>query len=144
MKELATGGTGRALVFFSNRNRLLEQRTTARYQLILPVLFDWQDPEGTFHREGGFTRNVSTRGLYVDCSTLCPPAGALLRIEVLLPVHWRRAPQGAKLVAGVKVLRVQEVQGKTAFAAMGNLDHIGSFEKEDAFGIESLLERKSN
>ena len=116
---------------------------TARYQLILPVLFEWKDPEGTFHREGGFTRNVSTRGLYVDC-TLCPSAGAVLQIEVLLPVHWRRAPQGAKLVAGVKVLRVQDVQGKTGFAAMGNLDHIGPFENENAFGIESSLEKRIN
>jgi hypothetical protein len=103
----------------------VERRITARYQLSLPVLFQWTDSEGASHKEGGFTRNVGTRGVYVT-SPECPPVNATIELQVLLPVTWRQSPDCARLVATVKVLRVQKMYGQVGFACTGDLDQIRS------------------
>jgi hypothetical protein len=54
----------------------------ARYKLRLPAIFHWND--GTEHTEGGFTSDVAVDGAMI-LSSKCPPVGAEIRIEVLLP-----------------------------------------------------------
>ena len=55
-----------------------------RYDLQLPVVYGWTDEKGVDHQAGGFTRDVSTQGLYVIASQL-PPNGANLWLQATLP-----------------------------------------------------------
>ncbi|MBV9341420.1 MAG: PilZ domain-containing protein [Acidobacteria bacterium] len=61
-----------------------ERRKASRYRLRLPVLFSWIQGE-QFHTEGGFTRDVSAKGLFVT-SRVAPPSEAPIRLEVVLPL----------------------------------------------------------
>jgi hypothetical protein len=58
------------------------RRIFVRYKLVLPVIFHWND--GTEQIEGGFTRDVGPHGALI-LSDRCPPAGAEVHIELLLP-----------------------------------------------------------
>lgn len=53
-----------------------------RYKLLLPVIFHWND--GMEHTEGGFTSDIALDGAMI-LSSKCPPIGAEIQIEVLLP-----------------------------------------------------------
>jgi hypothetical protein len=59
-----------------------EKRAVPRYRLNLPVLVRWD--QGGTHTCGGFTRDVSTNGVFVLCSEELPLA-ATVQIEILLP-----------------------------------------------------------
>ena len=60
----------------------LQRRAAVRYRLRLPVIFHWND--GREHTEGGFTNDVALDGALIF-SSKCPPIGADIRIEVVLP-----------------------------------------------------------
>ncbi|MGA8162849.1 MAG: PilZ domain-containing protein [Acidobacteriaceae bacterium] len=59
-----------------------QRRSGVRFRLRLPVIFHWTD--GTEHTEGGFTYDVSLDGALI-LSSRCPPVGASIRIQVLIP-----------------------------------------------------------
>ena len=59
-----------------------ERRAAVRYRLRLPVIFHWND--GADRTEGGFTCDVAADGALI-LSSKCPPIGADVRIEVLVP-----------------------------------------------------------
>ena len=106
-----------------------------RYQLLLPVIFQWTDSQGATHKEGGFTRNIGSRGVYL-VGPVCPPEKSTIELEVLLPVMWRQSPHCAKLVATLTVVRVQKMNEQWGFAAAGDLDQIRGTNEE---GIEDLM-----
>jgi hypothetical protein len=62
--------------------RRLQHRSSVRYRLRLPVIFHWND--GADHTEGGFTSDVALDGALI-LSSRCPPVGADVRIEILIP-----------------------------------------------------------
>lgn len=62
----------------------MQQRTRTRYDIQLPVVYSWTDERGTSHQAGGFTRDISTEGVYVVASQR-PPNGAVLWLEATLP-----------------------------------------------------------
>lgn len=62
----------------------MQQRTRTRFELQLPVVYSWTDERGTSHQAGGFTRDISTEGVYIVASQR-PPNGAVLRLEATLP-----------------------------------------------------------
>ena len=62
--------------------RKLQRRSAVRYNLQLPVIFHWTDTGE--HTAGGFTGNVAVNGALIH-STVCPPVGCDIRIEVLIP-----------------------------------------------------------
>lgn len=62
--------------------RRLQRRSYVRYKLRLPVIFHWND--GTDHTEGGFTSDVSLDGALI-LSSICPPIGADVQVELLVP-----------------------------------------------------------
>ena len=70
------------LSLVSPRARDNQRRSAIRYKLNLPVIFHWND--GGELTEGGFTYDVALNGALI-CSTRCPPVGADVRIEVLVP-----------------------------------------------------------
>lgn len=107
-----------------------------RYQLLLPVIFQWTDSEGAIHKDGGFTRNIGSRGVYL-VGAACPPENTTIELEVMLPVTWRQSSHCAKLVARLTVVRVQKMNEEWGFAASGDLNQIRGAGEE---GIENLVE----
>ena len=93
----------------------VERRTSRRYSLRLPVLFRWRRESGEECRSGGFTRDVSTTGTYVNCENECPPQAAVVGIELLLPPGELQAA-GLKLKAEGSVVRAGRAGEGTGFA----------------------------
>jgi hypothetical protein len=105
----------------SARELILKRRQTKRYDLALPVLFSWNDSLGNVHKQGGFSRNIGTHGLYV-IGDVAPPLGALLQVEVLLPLAFGARLNSAKQIAAMRVSRVYEGQQVRGFAAVGDFN----------------------
>ena len=59
-----------------------EKRVVPRYRLNLPILVRWHN--GETYTCGGFTRDVSTKGVFVLCSEKLP-LNTTVEIEILLP-----------------------------------------------------------
>src|SRR3989440_4676656 len=77
---------------------ILKKRRAVRYKLCLPVIFKWTDERGRPVQEGGFTRDISTLGLYISCLKL-PPTQTALVLEVLLPPNKKVLSEILKLEA---------------------------------------------
>jgi hypothetical protein len=86
-----------------------------RYSLRLPVIFHWND--GTEHTEGGFTTDVALDGALI-LSSRCPPVGADIRIEVLVPSPDRSAEE-IRIECVGKVTRVADHLGSSFFGVRG-------------------------
>lgn len=62
----------------------VDRRKHIRFPLRVVAFFSWAQPRtGTFSAEG-VTRDVSANGAFIFSST-CPPADALVHVEILLP-----------------------------------------------------------
>jgi hypothetical protein len=86
-----------------------------RYKLRLPVIFHWND--GTEHTEGGFTTDVALDGALI-LSSRCPPVGADIRIEVLIPSP-DQAAEEIRIVCTGKVTRVADHLSSNFFGVRG-------------------------
>ena len=82
-----------------------ELRKYDRYRLGAPAVFWWDGPEGTRREASGFTRDISTIGIYVE-SSVCPPVGARVQLQVSLPSLHGNLP-GWRLEAEGQVVRVE-------------------------------------
>lgn len=93
-----------------------------RYRLRLPVIFHWND--GTEQTGGGFTTDVALDGALI-LSSQCPPVGADVRIEVLIPSPEQTAGE-IRIECMGKVTRVAEHPGSGYFGVRGsfNDDHL--------------------
>ncbi|MGE5205182.1 MAG: hypothetical protein ACM3PW_06175 [Chlamydiota bacterium] len=83
----------------------MEQRERTRYKLRLPITYRWTDEQGVQQQAGGFTRNISTQGLFVAALQL-PPNGAELSFQAVLP-PLEEAAEVIPLRAAGRVLRVE-------------------------------------
>jgi hypothetical protein len=86
-----------------------------RFLLRCPAVFEWIDGEGESQVGAGFTRDLSAAGVFL-LSKAAPSAGTRLRIEVLLPGE-RRTEEGLKLSSDATVIRIEQGQENTGFAA---------------------------
>jgi hypothetical protein len=91
-----------------------------RYKLCLPLIFKWTDASGKRMQEAAFTRDVSTGGLYVSCVT-CPPIGATLSLEIMLPPSSDTRSHALRLDATVRAVRTAGAAEEKGFAAAGDL-----------------------
>jgi hypothetical protein len=87
----------------------VERRKDIRFLLRVPVTFKWNDEQAWPHEGSGFSRDISTAGIFV-MAEICPPLGAAVEVEVLLPSLRDDAP-GLRLNAPGIVLRVIETEG---------------------------------
>jgi len=97
-----------------DRNR----RSAVRYKLQLPVIFHWnEDGERT---GGGFTSDVALDGALIN-SSMCPPVGADVQIEVLIlsPV-WGGVEMRIQCLG--KVTRVVDQGDVMSFGVRGDFD----------------------
>jgi hypothetical protein len=102
----------------SGPDRSEQCRAAARYKLQLPVIFYWND--GIEHAAGGFTIDLALDGAMI-LSRKCPPIGADVRIEVLLPSP-DRSGEDLRIECISKVIRVAEQPGCNAFEVHGIFD----------------------
>ena len=61
----------------------LEQREQTRYDLRAIVDFEWTDAAGASHRGQGFTRDISTKGMFIYSDSQ-PPGKVDVHVEVSL------------------------------------------------------------
>jgi hypothetical protein len=89
------------------------------------VIFKWTDEGGSPVQEGGFTRDISTVGLYISCPKL-PPIQTVLALEILLPPTKKVLSESLKLEAIVEIVRVVTDAEERGFATVGELAIHGS------------------
>jgi hypothetical protein len=71
-------------------------------------------------QEAAFTRDISTGGLFVTCAN-CPPIGATLSLEIMLPPNSEIRSHGLRLDATVHVVRIASPIEEKGFASAGDL-----------------------
>ena len=74
-----------------------------RYRLQLPIILGWKDETGA-HVSGGFTRDVSVKGVRLTCPD-APPMNTSVTLEVMLPPAHPSSPPAARLRALGRVAR---------------------------------------
>ncbi len=95
----------------------MERRRAVRYGLSFPVLFGWRSEEG--HQGGGFSRDVSTTGIFVACDRECPPVDTELSLEVLVPSPASETI-ALKLTAHGRVVRMASGAEGNGFGAVAD------------------------
>ena len=83
----------------------VELRSAIRYRLTAPVVFTWRGSSNDRVQGEGVTRDVSKSGAFI-LTPSCPPAGAVVRMEILFS-SFRAAGRSLKLVAQGRVVRVE-------------------------------------
>ena len=101
----------------------MDRRRTVRYSLRLPVIFTWRDRKRAKQKEGGFTRDIGTSGLYV-VSNRSLPVGTKLQLDIHLPCGEGVRYPIALLRATGSVVRTGESGEEHGFAAAGNVGFI--------------------
>ena len=63
----------------------MDHRRSPRFEVHVPLMFDWQDESGARRRGGGFTRDISETGLFAWCDGDCPSCSTVIHITLLFP-----------------------------------------------------------
>ena len=106
----------------------VQQRESVRFHIRLPVIFRWNDEQGGRQQNGGFTRDISRRGLFVY-SLIPPPSGVTVELEVMLP-PLAESGHGVRLQSEGRVLRIERKGEQAGFAATGDFDIHNAQESE--------------
>jgi hypothetical protein len=98
---------------------MVEHRKAMRYAVRLPVIFTWSGGEQV--KGGGFTRDLSTVGVYVLCDhSQRPQPGATVSFEILLPPLEENI-RSLQLRAEGYAIRINSLNEETGFALITNL-----------------------
>jgi len=97
-----------------------ERRGFPRYRLSLPVTLGWTDDNRIAQQRGGFTRDVSTGGVFVMCDAP-PRPGTSISLELLLPLPSASAPS-LRVLGNAEVVREEQQPAGAGFAALGKFD----------------------
>lgn len=92
----------------------MDRRRSSRFQLRLPVLTKWADGKGQSHYGGGFSRDISLRGVFV-MSSEPPPEATMISVTVVLP-NVREGSQELQLQSVGSVVRVEQSGAITGYA----------------------------
>ena len=93
----------------------VNRRGSVRFELHMPVICRWRDGQGGPHEIGGFSRDISTAGVFV-ASPAPPPEETDVTLEVLLPALGGAASHGLQLQSAGKVVRVDHGMAAPGFA----------------------------
>jgi hypothetical protein len=98
----------------------MERRGATRFRLRLAVVFSWRDEQGIVQGSEGWSRDLSSRGIYVRAD-MVPPAGATVEMNVFLPEPGYQI-RAAELHAKGLVVRIDRRAGtqSSGFAAMNH------------------------
>jgi hypothetical protein len=98
----------------------MERRRAVRYKLCLPLLFKWTDGSRDPIQEAAFTRDISTGGVFISC-VKCPPVGATLSLEIMLPPNSEIRSHALRLDATAQVIRIASEREERGFGVTGDL-----------------------
>jgi hypothetical protein len=99
----------------------MERRGATRFRLRLAVAFSWKDDDGVVSGSEGRSRDLNSRGIYVQ-SPLSPPIGSSIEMNVFLP-HPGPATRPTEIHAEGRVVRIDPANSPTdsgGFAAMNH------------------------
>lgn len=85
----------------------LERRKQIRFALRAPVHFRWKDKDGIAHKGQGFTRDISSQGVFIYAE-LQPPPDAKIHIDILFS-SLLEAHSPVQMSASAKVVRVEPI-----------------------------------
>jgi len=112
-----------SVIHRSSRTELiLEQRRAPRFEVHVPVIFEWREESGASRRESGFVRNISRNGIFAWCEGECPPCHTEIHVALLFPGIGPDAKPWRMRSAG-RVLRVHAAPAGKGFAA--TLEDVG-------------------
>jgi hypothetical protein len=103
------------------------------------VIFRWKGPNNERFQGEGITRDMSVASIYVLTAT-CPPANAVIQMEVLLPV-----PDGvsnARMNSEMTVLRVEHdiaENKRSGFSAVGSGFSLRTFSKKASRIVAGMI-----
>lgn len=102
----------------------MDRRSSVRFALRLPVLFQRGEAAVGEQRGAGFTRDVSTTGAYILCEKEAerPALDSLLNLQVLIP-SLNSASHGLRLTGVATVVRTSTANEELGFAVAGELGH---------------------
>jgi PilZ domain len=92
----------------------VDRRRSSRFCLRLPVLTQWTDSTGQVRYGGGFSRDISLRGLFVVSSD--PPAKATMIVVTVVLPNVRKASQELHLSSAGTIVRVEQNDDITGYA----------------------------
>jgi hypothetical protein len=105
----------------------VDRRQARRFALDVPVVFRWSTEGQTACEGAGFSRDISTTGVFVITLSAAPPLFCKLDIMVLLPSLDAKAA-GLRLRSQGIVVRVVPVRGGVG---MGIASSFGEFDRSD-------------
>jgi hypothetical protein len=120
-------------------DHLMERRRAIRYRMSTSVIFHWKGPDNERFQGEGVTRDMSVASAFILTAT-CPPAKALVRIEVLLPLS--DGGSRARMNADMMVLRVEHnLAGdkRSGFSAVGKGFSLRTFSKQASRLVADLI-----
>jgi hypothetical protein len=92
----------------------VDQRRSPRFRLRLPVLTQWTDHQGQVRYGGGFSRDISVRGVFV-LSSEPPPISTMVTVTVAIP-NLRADLQELQLHFVGSIVRVANVGAVAGYA----------------------------
>ena len=102
-----------------SKGSVMERRGATRFRLRLAVVFSWRDEHGIVQGSEGWSRDLSSRGIYVRAE-MVPPVGAAVEMNVFLPEPGYQI-RAAELHAKGRVVRVdRHTSTQSGFAAMNH------------------------
>ena len=100
----------------------VEHRHASRFEVHVPIIFEWRDQSTTSRQGIGFTRDMSRYGVFAWCEEECPPRHSEITMVLLFPGIGPEAKPWQMRSTG-RVLRVHDAQQGKGFAA--TLDDLG-------------------
>ena len=103
------------------------------------VIFYWKGPDNGRFQGEGVTRDMSVAGVFVLTAT-CPPANAVVQMEVLLPIS--DGASKARMKADMMVLRVEHDIGgnkRSGFSAVGKGFTLRTFSNHASRFVADLI-----
>jgi hypothetical protein len=116
----------------------VDRRSSVRYALRLPVLFQQGETAIGEQQGAGFTRDMSTTGAYIMCEKEAerPTLSSSLTIQVLIPSLTAKSP-GMRLTGVATVVRTSAPNEEPGFAVAGEFGH--ELEEPDCASAEDRL-----
>jgi hypothetical protein len=112
----------------------MDRRGATRYPLRLVVTFSWKDEIGVVRGSEGESRDINSRGVYVN-SKLMPPLGSAVEMNVLLP-QLASLKRQAELHAEGRVVRIDPTVSNSATSGFAAMNHTAMFRDAEGHAID--------
>lgn len=119
---------------FEERKSAMDRRQARRFEMCAPVIFTWTDGEGKPREGAGFSRNISTRGVFVVAHAAVPALCASMELQVILPSLSSRS-QDMELMAQGIVARVEKLAEGTGLGVASSFGMVEEPETSNAFPL---------